>query len=305
MFHNAKFKGYLFAFTTTLTLSNVYIFSKAALSEINLYQFGFYWFGFAIIWNLIYSLIVGHFKTTKKPTQFQWWNFLGIGIAEVIATSSIFIAINIIPNPTIPAMVRNLEPVLIVFLAMIILKEKYNSWEIAGVVLTILGTVVISYNTNASIQSFFIPGVEFMVIACVFYAIRTVWSKKVIHHFSALSLNLNKVVFLFVVAAISVRVTKSNLVIPHKAFLNVLIGSFIGPFITSFFQFLAFKYIDASRATLVQSSTGFITLVFAYFYFGKLPFGYQIIGGLITILGLALVTYKRKKLLQIKSSNKD
>jgi drug/metabolite transporter (DMT)-like permease len=304
VFKSPQFKGYFFAFITTITLSNVYIFSKAALNEINLFQFGFYWFGFAIIWNVLYSISIGHFKKARMPSSFQWWNFAGIGLIEVIATTSIFVAINIIPNPTIPAMIRNLEPVLIVFLALILLKEKYNRIEIIGVLLTILGTFVISYNKNTSIESFFIPGVEFMVIACVFYAIRTIWSKKVIHHFTALALNLNKIVFLFVVAAISVCVTKSSLVVPQSAFWNLLIGSLLGPFITSFFQFLAFKYIDASRATLVQSSTGFITLVLAYFYFGKLPFMYQIIGGIITIIGLVLITYKRKMFIGANASPK-
>ncbi len=202
MIYNQKIKGYLSAFIATLALSNVYIFSKAALNEVNLYQFGFYWFGFAIIWNIIYSFSIGHFNTVKRPTGFQIWNFFGIGIVEVIATTAIFIAINIIPNPTIPALIRNIEPVLIVFLAILFLKEKYNKIEIIGVVITILGTIVISYNTNTTIKSFFIPGVGFMLISSVFYAIRTIWSKKVIHHFSALSLNLNKIAFLFIVALI-------------------------------------------------------------------------------------------------------
>lgn len=295
MFSNPKFKGYLFSIITAFTLSNVYIFSKAALSQVNLYQFGFYWFGFAICWNLVYSFASGHFKNSKVPTRFQTYNLLGIGIVEVVATTAIFVAINTIANPTIPAMIRNLEPVLIVFLALIVLKEKYTSIEIAGVILTIFGTLVISYNTNTSIDSLFIPGVGFVVISCVFYAIRTIWSKKVIHHFTALALNLNKVVFLFVVAVISLVVTNSSLIISPFAFWNILIGSFIGPFITSYFQFLSFKFIDASRSTLVQSSTGFITLIFAYFYFGALPYTYQIIGALVTIIGLVLITYKRKK----------
>jgi len=75
----------------------------------------------------------------------------------------------------------------------------------------------------------------------------------------------------------------------------MLIGSLIGPFFTSFVQFISLKYIDASRSTLVQSLTGFITMVLSYFYFGTFPYGYQIIGGLITILGLILVTYKSVK----------
>lgn len=290
---NSTFKGYLFAFIATITLSNVYIFSKAALNEINLYQFGFYWFGFAILWNIIYSFATGHFKHTKKPTFFQWWNFIGIGIVEVIATASIFIAINIIPNPTIPAMIRNLEPILIVFLAIIILKEKYNFIEIIGVALTITGTLAISYNTDTNIDNFFIPGVGAVIISCVFYAIRTIWSKKVIKHFTALALNLNKVAFLFTVSLAALLISRSSVSIPKTAFINIFIGSIIGPFMTSFLQFLSFKHIDASRSTLVQSTAGFVTLVLAYFYFGALPLGYQITGGLVSILGLAMVTLKR------------
>ncbi|GAI86612.1 unnamed protein product, partial [marine sediment metagenome] len=50
------FKGYFFACLGTLAMSNVYIFSKAALLEMGLIEFGFCWYGMAIIWNLLYAL---------------------------------------------------------------------------------------------------------------------------------------------------------------------------------------------------------------------------------------------------------
>ena len=292
---SANFKGYATAFIATLTLSNVYIFSKAALNEISYYQFGFYWFGFAIIWNIIYSYFQGHFKTTKVPTLFQAKHLFGIGIIEVIATTSIFIGIMIIPNPSIPALVRNLEPALIVFMAILFLKERFNRIELFGVVLTIIGTIIISYNQSIAIDNLFIPGVQFVVISCVFYAIRTIWSKKVITHFKALTLNLNKVGFLFIAFLLMVIIKQSSLLIPKSALINILIGSFIGPFMTSFLQFLSLKHIDASRSNLVMSTTGFMTIILAYFFFDKLPYWYQFAGGIITIIGLALVTINRKK----------
>lgn len=292
--HN-NFKGYSTAFIATLTLANVYIFSKAALNEVNYYQFGFYWFGFAIIWNLIYSYFQGHFKRIKIPSLFQLKHLLGIGIIEIIATTAIFIGIMLIPNPAVPALVRNLEPVLIVFLAILFLKEKFNKPEIFGVILTLLGTAIISYNKSFELKHLFIPGIQYIIISCIFYAIRTIWSKRVIHHFKALSLNLNKVGFLFFTFLVLVINTKTTLQIPKSAFFNILIGSLIGPFMTSFLQFLSLKFIDASRSTLVMSTTGFITILLAYFYFGTLPYFYQIIGGMITVLGLTIVTFNRKK----------
>jgi len=289
-------KGYLFALTAAIALANVYIFSKAALNQIHLVQFGFYWFGFAILWNFLFSSVTGHFKTINRLSAYQMRNLLGIGIAEVVATTSIFIAINTIPNPTIPAFVRNLEPICIVILGVLMLKEKFNLTERIGVALAILGTVIISYNKSGGLQHLFINGVQYLLVSSIFYAIRTIWSKMVIQKITPLALNLNKVVFLFRTSAIALSVLGKSLVIPTGALINILIGSFLGPFYTSFAQFSALKYIDASRTALIQGTTGFFTLILAYFFFGSLPFGYQIIGGIITIAGLAILAIKKKNL---------
>lgn len=77
---SSKFKGYATALLATTTLANVYIFSKAALNEVNFTQFGFYWFGFAILWNLFYTTIFGHFKMVKALNTFQIKHLLGLGI---------------------------------------------------------------------------------------------------------------------------------------------------------------------------------------------------------------------------------
>ncbi len=49
------FKGYLFALVATLAFSNVYIFSKAALNEVHLAQFGLYWFAMGSVLSLLYA----------------------------------------------------------------------------------------------------------------------------------------------------------------------------------------------------------------------------------------------------------
>jgi len=285
-------KGYLFALISTISLSNVFVFSKAALNDLSLPQFGFYWFGFAIIWNLSYSTLSGHFKSIKPLSKFQIKNLLGIGLMEVIATVATFASIKIISNPTIPSMLRNLEPVFIVILASFFLKEKFNKIEQIGIILTLLGTVIISYNKTGKFRDLFIEGTELVVISCLFYAFRTIWSKKVIHHFSALALNLNKVVCLFFTSVIALVISGQSIIVNKKAIFYVVVGSLIGPFLTSFTQFLSFKFIDASRSTLVQSTTGFFTLIISYLFFGSFPFAYQIFGCFITIIGLFILSYK-------------
>ena len=50
-------KGYLFALIATLAFSNVYIFSKAALNEVHLAQFGIYWCAIGVIFSLLFAYI--------------------------------------------------------------------------------------------------------------------------------------------------------------------------------------------------------------------------------------------------------
>lgn len=279
-------KGYLFAILATVAISNVYIFSKAALNEVHLSQFGIYWFGIAIVSNLVYSISSGRYRKFKNIKTSYYKIFLGIGIIEIIATVSMFVAIDKIPNPSVPSFLRNLEPIFIVFLAFIILKEKYNLIEKIGIVLTIIGAMIISYRSGEGFFALFIDGVQYMVIACLFYAIRTVWVKHVIKKIDPLILNLNKLVFLFVAFIIYFMFADVGFLISKFALINIVIGAIIGPFFTSYAQYLALQYIDASRATLLQSTAGIFTLGFAYLYFGSLPLLYQIIGGLITIIGI-------------------
>ena len=45
MKNRSSVKGILIALGAALAVSNVYIFSKAALRSVHIAQFGFYWFG--------------------------------------------------------------------------------------------------------------------------------------------------------------------------------------------------------------------------------------------------------------------
>jgi drug/metabolite transporter (DMT)-like permease len=283
---SAVWKGYLFAFLATIAVSNVYIFGKAGLNEVHLSLFGVYWFGIAIISNLIYSFLSGRFRKFKNLELAHFKPLTGIGIVEVVATVSMFIAIDKILNPAVPAFLRNLEPIFIVLLGIFFLKEKYSGIEKMGIFLTVFGAVIISYKSEAGFSSLFIDGAQYMFVACVFYAIRTVWVKLVVHKIDPIVLNLNKVVFLFVAFFIYYIVSDLPFQISKVAFFNILIGAIIGPFFTSYAQYLSLHYIDASRSTLIQSTAGVFTLFFAYIYFGSLPFLYQVIGGIVTIIGI-------------------
>ena len=110
-------KGYFFVLIATLAMSNVYIFSKAALKEVDISKFGFYWFGFALLWNIIFLIY------SKKGLNFNLKeNFrilILLGFLEIISTSFFFLAINFFVNPALVSFLTNIGPVFVTILSII------------------------------------------------------------------------------------------------------------------------------------------------------------------------------------------
>lgn len=292
-------KGYLFVFISVLAMANVYIFSKAALKEINIIIFGFYWFAFALFYNLIFLFYSKKYKEIKSLNKSNLLILLLIGVLEVLGTISFFSAINAMSNPAIVSFLANLAPVLITIFGVLILKEKFIKIEVIGILLTIGGALIISFNPGFEIASDFIKGAIFIFISNLIYATSTIISKKNIQKINPVLLSLNRVLFLFVISAIAVVVTGNSLVVSLSVLKYISFGSLLGPFLAALAGYSAIKYIEASRSAVVGSSKSLFVLLTAYLYFDQLPQYYQLIGGVITVIGVLLIStgkliYKKK-----------
>lgn len=286
-------KGYLYALIATICGSMVYLFSKAALNQVTLAQFGFWWFLLAIFWNSMMAMHPrGGFNIASYTTE-DYKKLIYIGIVEVIATVSFYAAIKITDNPAIPSFLRNLEYLFVTLLGIWLLSERFSLKTGIGAVLILAGAFIISFR-KAGLSGFISSTATLMLISTSFYAIRTLLVKKNIGELRPVVLALNRAVFLFLVAIIFVITSKATLLIPKTAFLNIAAGSFVGPFLTSIFQYSALRYIQASRTVIVQSTTGLFVLIGSLIMFGSLPTQVQIAGGLITIAGVMLMMKNEK-----------
>jgi drug/metabolite transporter (DMT)-like permease len=291
---SSQLKGYLFAFGATLAGSLVYIFSKAALKEVSLPQFGVYWFSMAIAWN---SLLVFRKKERRSISRLGKSNLkflLLIGLIELVATGAFYASIQASLNPTVPSFLRNLEYIFVTLLGVWLLGEKFSGIQRFGVFLTFSGALVISYKPDANWQTFLTGGTGLMLISTLFYGFRTILAKKHIKQVGPTLLALNRAFFLLTLAMILILSFRESFIIPRTALINIAIGSFFGPFLTSITQYSALKYIEASKAAIIQSSTGLAVLFIAYFWFGNLPLPYQIVGGLFTIGGVTTIMLGRR-----------
>lgn len=288
-------RGYAWAFVAVLAMSNVYIFSKAALNEVHLVQFGFYWFLFGLLWNLVFAIKTCKLSTFLSLTRKQVFTLGAIGLLEIIGTTSFFSGIHAIENPGIASFLANMTPVFVTLLGVTILKERFNLLEGTGMVLTVAGAVIISYQGQQALEDFFLKGSEYIVLSSLVFAFSTIIVKKNVLRLPPALLSLNRVVFLFTFSLVMIITLGESFQVSTGALINMGIGSMLGPFLAVLASYNALKYIEASKQSILGSTKGLLVLAGAYIYFQSVPEAFQILGGVVTILGVVLVTFGRKR----------
>lgn len=228
----------------------------------------------------------------KSFTRADYLTLLYIGLIELVATTSFYAAIEVSPNPAIPSFLRNLEYLFVSVFGFVLLSERFGKIALAGAFLALLGAFIVSLRTTAA-DSFITKASGLMLLSTSFYAVRTVLVKKHIREISPVVLSINRAVFLFLFSLLIMLSGRYAFKIPTIAFSNIMVGSFVGPFLTSIFSYSALRYIEASRAAIIQSTTGLFVLVGAFLIFGNLPTPVQVFGGLLTVAGVILMMQKR------------
>lgn len=286
---NQEVKGFLLALVSVIALSNVYIFSKIALKEVSLPQFGVYWFGFGLIWIMIYSWHQKSFYKFKELSVRCYMVLLFLGLIEVVGTYFFFKAIHTITNPAIVSFIGNIAPAFIIILSFVILKERFNKLEFWGILLALSGAFIISFKGNSNIQDMFIDGAQYVLYSSILGAINAVIIKMKIKKIHPNILTINRSLFLLVFSIIALYVMRQGLIITFGALKNIFIGSLLGPFLTVITGYLALQFIPLSRKAIIASTRGLFVLIGAYIYFGEFPKPIALIGGIITILGVLLI----------------
>jgi drug/metabolite transporter (DMT)-like permease len=248
----------------------------------------------AIAWNVLYTLRSAEHRRVHRITRHSFRMLVLIGLIELVATGSFYAAISISENPAIPSFLRNMEYIFVTLMGVFLLRERFTRMEAAGVVLTFSGAFVISYYKDATLASYLTGTSGLMLVSTIFYGFRTILAKNNIHVLTPTILAINRAVFLLIFSLIMLVILGQELAIPRQAMINIAVGSFFGPFLTSIGQYSALKYIEASRSAIIQSATALFVLIGAYLIFGRFPLGYQLAGGALTIAGPMLMLLARR-----------
>ena len=286
-----EWKGYAYAITGTIAFSSLYVFSKAGLNEVELAQFGLYYFGMGFLLNLIFILVSGKYLQLKQLPSKILGLLVLLGAIDIISTSTFFLAIQAIPDPSVTSFLGNLFPVFLSILGIAFLKERFTLIEGVGAMIALSGAFAISYSGNLDWHKFFIPGTGFVVINTLFAATVSVIIKKNVTKTSPEVFNLNSNGWIFLFFLFYFLQSGQPLAIPVTAFRNIALGAFFGSFIGLLSFFYSYRYISASRSSIIQSVKGIFVLIISYYFFGNSPLPVQLWGGALTIAGVLVMTF--------------
>lgn len=299
-----EWKGYVFALVGTISFSSLYVFSKAGLNQVELAQFGVYYFGLGFLLNLLLSFFSGKLRFRGGISREVFLLLAVLGIIDILSNVTFFISVNAIPDPSVTSFLGNLFPVFMTVLAITFLKERFSLIEATGAVMAIAGAFVISYSGELDWKKLFIPGTGWVVLNTFFAATVAIIAKKNIGKLSPEIFNLNSNAWIFLFFLGYFLWSDQPLVIPQNAFRNIALSAFFGSFLALLSFYYSYRYISASRSSIVQSLKGIFVLLIAFFYLGQLPVAVQLWGGTITVSGVLIMTLSQAGIIVLGNKNK-
>ena len=288
---NTIAKGYLYIGLATLAFSNVYVFSKAALNEISLPLFLLVMCAAGFVINLVILGVKGGFTKLASVPRPRWWIFPTLGLLEISTVFTFYAAIKAIPEPAVTGFLGNLFPLFTTILGILFLKERFSPIESIGIVVVFTGALLTSYSGSLTWATFFIPGVGIVVFNCLGAATATVIVRSKVNNLTPEILSFNRTFWMLIFFSVWVIASGTPLLITPSGFGYTLIVAILDPVLAILLVYKAYQYIEASRGTIIQSTKGIIIIPIAFLYFGTIPLPHQLIGGVIAILGLAIIVW--------------
>lgn len=285
-------KGILFAIAATLSFSNVYIFSKMAMKNINLASFGLLWFGLALIYNLIYYYFFTERKKFFSLPSKSKLNLLLIGFSELISISAFFLSIKHTTNPVIVSFLANTSPIFVILIGFVFLRIRYKAMALIGVFVSLSGVLIMNFSqSNFNFKLLLDTGSISALIFAVFYALSLVLAKNQIKNIPTTMITVCRTLFLFLGFLFYNLILFEMPNYTANSLFYIGVGSIFGPFLGILLTFVSLKYVDASITTLIGTSRSIFIIGASYLFLNILPNQNQLLGGILTILGILLITF--------------
>ncbi len=287
--------AYLFLIGATLFWSGNFVLSRGINEIIPPVALGFWrWFVAGIILlPFAYKYFIKDIEIVKK--NFLYFNilgFLGVGCFNTLVYSAVHYttAINAV-------LVNSFVPILILFISLMIYKDKPTINQVVGIIISMSGIVVIMVkgSLNGLVNFRFNPGDILIFLAALTWALYTVLLKslpKEIHPLSfLLTIILIGLVYMLPFYILEFFV-KGGFVLNSKTMISIIYVALFASVIAFIFWNRAVREIGANKAGPFIHLMPVFGTIMAIVFLGEKLYIYHVVGILLVFSGILLANKK-------------
>ncbi len=287
-------KGFLYLFISLLCGASVYIISKSILKVVDINSFMIFWFGTASFNVTFFILFFGGNNTSYKSIFLELRKnllfYIYILSSELGAALLFFYLIKCM-NPAVISFIENLNPLFVLIISILFLKEKMNKIELLGGLISLSGIILLTFSyINGSLFLILLSVLDIFVYAVNATVIR--WYREKFTSICLASLRIYTIFFAFFI----IDLFKKGIFVPNGKYLFLLlIGGTVGPFLGMFSYFKSLQYLKASTVSFINRLKPFLVFFGASFILGYEMSKKSFISGVLIVLGTALLIKGREK----------
>jgi len=287
-----KSTGYLYAFGASLALAASFVFSKSALNHLSMVQFGLIWFSLGVVWNGAWFLVKREGRNLKDSAGTKTLVAIVIAILEGVATGLFYLAIKEMENPAVVSFIGNIGPVFVTIMGITLLGERFRKLQLVGILVTLSGVFIINFR-EGGFAGFLDPGSIYVIGASLLFSVATIVGRR--YHRMLLPGYMSLIRSLLLAVAMVILFLNGSQwpELTPAIWRDLSIGSLLETLIVIVFAYQALKLIEATKTSLIISSKGVWTLVLAWIFLGVFPTLLQLTGGILTLVGVWLITWDR------------
>lgn len=277
---NDPFKGFLYSLGGTVLVSTNVITAKYGLEGFNPETFSVIWSGAAALYAFVIVIVTGHaHEIIALPHNVG--RIMGMGLA---AGPSMLLAWKglALLDPSFQAFIWRFQPVLAIISGVFLLNEKLSVKELFPITIMIFGGCLSTIGRWDVVGT----GTILTILACVAVTVQMVFAKPESAHTHPNVLAFYRVLIAAAVIAFwTFLVGKADFDVEVSYWLVTLLGAFLTPCASFLFMFRAYVYWELSRASMVKTMQPLFVLPMAYVFFGSIPTGRILLGGLLILAG--------------------
>ena len=290
-----KSLGIIYAVLAPFCFSVYFISSKAGLDYYNVLTIFVLWFGSASVFSFLMIL------SSKKLNEYRklrgHWKYIALSMVMFLgSTITSFYAISIIGS-SLTSFLQKMSTVILVFLGVVFLKEKFNKYEVLSGLAIMSGVFLISFSKG----EYILIGVVVLIIHAISHSLARFIVKSRLGGIDPLILVNVRAFFLVVTVFIFAAMTGKLEFHVSNGLYFVTFPSIFSAVLGQLFTFKAYKLIDLSKVTLIAALGPFLVYFAAYFIFHEILTPMQFFGGMIIIGGVVGLILFRKRVIRKNS----